>query len=270
MKRLRKIMELDYNQKGQATTEFAIMGAVVIMLLAYLATQGFLYSSRQSLEMYAFRKALEISRKEEKGVTLMVLRDVFAPSFFAGLSRNRLQASASVEYNPKVIWEPKESDPQDISRIQLIQINDKMIREGEFFEVPPMKTKVITSDMTPEQRNDASIVWENSPMPAIDEQVDGSSVGPKIYSFKSTVNILEDKQGKKVRKKLETVDRIPMSIVFDNATKIKESYNTTKILPDGTEISFRDTEVFPDTIPKSVNLILNETVRRERDVWTPH
>src|SRR3989338_3677666 len=98
-------------KKGQATTELAILGAVVMMVLAYLLQQGYIYNSRQALEMYAFRKALELSRNQQRGINLTVIRDVVTPSFFTGLNRQRLMASSSVEYNPRMMYIPYAEDP---------------------------------------------------------------------------------------------------------------------------------------------------------------
>jgi len=137
MKRRLRLSRIKGSKKGQATTELAIIGTLVIMALAYLIQYGYMYNNRQALEMYAFRKALELSKQYERGITLTVMRDVILPSFFTGVSRQRLMATASVEYNPYKLYSPYQEDPEDVPTWQLIQLNDGMIRKNYFLQVPP-------------------------------------------------------------------------------------------------------------------------------------
>ena len=131
------------NNKAQATAELAIMGSIVIMLLAYLLQQGYIYNARQSLEMYTFREALAKSKGDERGVTLTVVRDMISTSFFTGLNRQRLMATSSVDYNPWVMYDP--NIYQDLPTKYLLQIGEAMVRNRLFFEVPPTRMRVVTN-----------------------------------------------------------------------------------------------------------------------------
>jgi hypothetical protein len=242
------------NKKGQATTELALMGTVIIMLLAVLVQQGFLYNSRQALEMYAFRKALELSRAEERGYTLTVARDVITPSFFTGINRQRLQASASVEYNPWKVYDPDE--PQYVARKQLLQIGEGMIRNGLFIEVPPMKMFMA-----------GQWQWTPSVIKELDSQTDLDT--PKNRRRESTYNYAirtQEGQAKKtITKKLSSQDIVPMLLTFEEKGTIIENYKK-----DDWDGTVGDIDIDGSTIPRKVNLQLEETVVKERVVTTPH
>jgi len=240
------------NKKGQATTELAIMGSIVIMLLAYLVTQGYIYNARQSLEMYAFRKALELSRGQERGIDLTVIRDVFVPSFFSGFNRQRLMAQSSVEHNPWKVWIPKAEDPEDVPTRKLIQLNDGMIKQGYFFEVPPTKATIVVPDSGDPK-------WINSPISEID---------PQNKSTKSTYTnytaVVSSAKQQRVGKVNASTDTIPTAIVFErDEDRIRNNY-----LKDDWKGEISSVDIDEGTIPKDVNLILEETVTRDKDVRT--
>lgn len=253
-----KRLALRNNKRGQATTELAVMGSIVIILLAYLMQQGFLYNSRQSLEMYTFRQALQLSRAYEKGISLTVIRDVFAPSFFSGLSRQRLMASSSVDYNPYIVYNPEENSPQDISTRQLIQINDAMIDNGSFLEVPPTKIKTGATQ--------GKWIWTGSPVKDIEYRQSTkvkTAYPTSAYNYLTTLQ--EDSSGKAVSRELETSDALKTSITFETADKMQENYTL-----DAWEGTSGEMEVDKATIPKDVTVSWEETVKRGKHVWTAH
>ncbi len=164
--------------KGQATAELAIMGAIVLMLLSYLVSQGFLYNNRQALEMYTFRKALQLSKQQERGINLTVIRDVITPSFFTGLSRQRLMSTSIVEYNPWIIWEAKPGEPQHVASLQLLQVNDAMIQgnsgQGYFLQIPPTLVDIGQGSR-----------WGTSAIDEIDPQTQQVKVSPRSSNYSS-------------------------------------------------------------------------------------
>ncbi|MDI6758583.1 MAG: hypothetical protein QMD94_02775, partial [Candidatus Omnitrophota bacterium] len=264
--------------KGQATTELAIMGAVVIMVLSYLLQQGFTYNCRQSLEMYTFRKALQLSRQQEKGISLQVIRDVIVPSFFTGLNRQRFQSVAVIDRNSRFLYIPSEDEPEHVGTRQLIQLNEAMIRNNYFFEIPPTKIKIERSaeettenpvfevienllsggggDVEPEWQ------WVESSVRNFASPTENITITPRRSDYTYTTKVREDKAGKTVSKILTSKDTIPFTITFENEQEIIDSYKKG----DDKIISV---DVDEATIPKNVNLILEETVERTRDVFTP-
>ncbi|MDD5731076.1 MAG: hypothetical protein PHN57_08145, partial [Candidatus Omnitrophica bacterium] len=250
-----------HNKKGQATAELAIMGAVLLMVLSYLISQGYLYNCRQALEMYSFRKALQLSEKEQRGISLTVIRDIIAPSFFLGLNRQRLMATSIVEYNPNLMYVANETAPLDTPSRQLVQVNDAMIENQYFFEIPPTKIIMNTTDDTeaPEWR------WTSTAVNQIDPQSLSPSVTRKIIDSNSWTNITENNQYKKVVKTLESRDQIPTAILFEGPSTIAENY-----IKDDWEGKIKDIQIDAGTIPMNTSLMLEETVRRTKDVDTTH
>lgn len=247
---------------GQATTELAIMGTIVIMVLAYLLQQGFIYNCRQSLEMYTFRKALQLSRGENRGIGLQVIRDVIVPSFFSGLNRQRLVSVASIDHNPFILYNPSENDPEHVESRQLIQINEAMIRSGYFFEVPPTKIKVKVKEKKNEEVPKPKWMWTSSSIRNLDSPTEKNiKTTPRISRYNYVTKISEDGSGKTTSKILRSEDKIPFIITFENKQEIIDKYMK--------DDKIESVEVDESTIPKDVNLILDETVERTRNVWTP-
>lgn len=257
--------------KGQATTELAIMGAIVLMLLSYLVSQGFLYNNRQALEMYTFRQALKLSKDQERGINLTVIRDVITPSFFTGLSRQRLMASSIVDYNPWIIWQAYDEDPEDTAYRQLVQVNDAMIKGGNFMEVPPTKSN--TGD---------GLRWGTSTVEEIDPQTQPVRVSGRVSTYSSEIDSQENpnyiasdgftpKQGdKKVVKKNESKDFVPIAITFEPAEKIQQNYQKenwgSKDSNPGYVSNAGSVPIY--NIPANIVLNFSETLKRERMVDT--
>ena len=260
-----KQLYLKLNRRGQATTELAILGIILIMGLAYLLSQGYLYNSRQALEMYTFRKALQLSQKENRGITLTVIRDVIAPSFFTALNRQRLMATSSVEYNPWKIWlsydrEEEVEAPQHVPSLQLLQINEAMIRNNYFFQVPPTRVVIKTKDAEEKEPR-----WVSSAIFEIDPQTKPVKITQRELAYNYQTRASEDSWGKTMEKSLRTQDRIPTAITFENAERIRDNY-----FREDWEGIYEFVEVDGTTIPKGINLVLDEIIEREKNVYTPH
>lgn len=185
---------LTNNKKGQATTELAIMGAIVLVLLSYLVTQGAIYNQRLGLEMYTFRKALKLSQDQQRGVSLQVMRDTLVPSFFSGLNRQKIMASAVVDYNPWMLYNP--DVPQDLPTRQFIQMNEEMLRNDYLLEIPPTKVKVATQELK-DQDKEPEWQWVNSAILGVDDVNTGETTpaNPKpadrISTYGTTVTSQE-------------------------------------------------------------------------------
>lgn len=259
-----KKLSLRFVKKGQATTELAIMGTVVIMVLAYLIQQGYIYNCRQALEMYAFRKTLELSQSEERGINLTVIRDVISPSFFSGLNRQRLMASSSIEYNPYKIYTPYAEDPEDVPSRQFIQLNEAMIRNGDFFEIPPTKVRVERRDDQGQVAQDTEWMWVASSVNEIDPQNLPVRVTRRTSNYNYGTTITEDRQNRVISKDLESEDIIPTVITFEDEQRTVDNYFT-----EDWEGRISSVGLDTSTIPKNINLILEETIRREKSVQTP-
>jgi len=258
------------NNKGQATAELAIMGTIVIMLLGYLMQQGFIYNARQSLEMYTSREALYKSRQLERGVALTVMRDVFVPSFFSGLSRQRLMSSASVSADPWNQYIPDK--PTDLPTVQLVQLGETMIRKGVFFKVPPTYVRVVTNRNANEDV-DKQWQWFNSGTSSIDAPATGTlptTANQKGSAYSNDFSVTENTDSKRIEKSLSSHDVINSTVEFEEGSTVRQNYIDNDWSADGAEEHVLSVTVDNATIPSDAKFILEETVTRSKDVTTDH
>jgi len=238
-------------KRAQATTELAIAGVLIIMLLTYLLQRGYIYNCMQSLEMYTFRKALQLSQEQERGISLTVVRDVVVPSFFTGLSRQRLISTASVEYNPYKIYEPVEEDPEDIPTRVLLQIGEAMIRNNCYIEVPPTKIKIDTEDKEGEWMWQVIFPRIDSPLPH--EERYPNFTRKETYTY---ITKIKEAGAKKIAvKKLIVSEEKPLFLDFKKPEEIEK-----EIKKGDWEDNIKEIEV--KKIPKDISLILNQKVTK--------
>lgn len=257
------------NKKGQATIELAILGSVVIIALAYLLQQGYIYNAKQSLEMYTFRQALRLSRMYERGITLTVARDVFVPTFFTSLSRQRLMATASVEYNPWKAYTP--NNPDDISSYRLFQIGDAMIAKDRYFAVPPTKMRIETVETS---GDDAKWLWSASAIKDIDPQ-NFEGLEPRQRSQKTVssnlARVTETEASKIISKDLSSTASIPTIIQFEGKDRIIEAQLADNSwVPSGEDEKITSIQVEEGTIPANMKFQLEEIAARSKITATLH
>lgn len=234
---------------GQAIAELAIAGAILIMLLGYLLQQGYIYNVKQALEMYTFRKAMELSHEQERGIVLTVIRDVIVPSFFTGLNRQRTTATASVEYNPYLIYEPKRGTPRDIGTRQLIQINELMIQEGRFIEVPPTL-------ITIEKDGEEVTRWEQSKISELDSQENKRST----TTYEYLTDVSENEVEKTLSKYLRATEDVHTIVKFTPADEVRRTLEEDD--PGAT--------VTVGEVPQDLEIVFSETTTKEKAVTAPH
>lgn len=257
MKRL--LLKRISNARGQASAELAIMGAVILMLLGYLFSQGLMYNNRQALEMYTFRKSLQLSQDSEKSISLTVVRDVMAPTFFAGISRQRVTASNTIDYNVWKLYVPNEDEPEHIGSRQLLQVGDAMISKNYFVEIPPTLVKVV------KKGDDASKIepqWIPSSIAELDSQ---TAAVQRAYEQNSTTGVYQTDKAKNYKKTLESKEKIPMVITFEDPARMNYTYYR-----DDWEKNITSVAITANTIPANVTLVTDETVRRIKNVETPN
>jgi hypothetical protein len=180
-------------------------------------------------------------------------------------------STSIVEYNPWIIWRAKQSEPQDLATLQLLQVNDAMIQKGYFVEVPPTLTDVRRSD----GGDDQEPLWTSSAISEIDPQdkpvkvADRSSVyssNIKVAQTPNYITILQTSQQgtKKMERKSESKDKLPLAITFETAEKIQQNYKNDNWENNITNIS----NIPISNIPPEVVLNFEETLKRERTVET--
>ena len=236
-----------HHKKGQATTELAIFGSLIIMILAYLVQTGFVANAKQALEMYTFREALKLSFAHKRGITLTVIRNVVTPSFFSTLSRQPFMATTSVDTNCEKLYLPENA--QDVSTYQLMQIGETMIRNEFFFAIPRMK---VWKRGYENEDGDADWSWDN----AIPDEIDYQE-NTKTSKYNYSTAVRETSRYREVSKAQENEEIFPVTITFKDRDSILDARN---IIGEDGEI----TDVDATTIPHDVTLTLNETIRREK------
>jgi len=227
------------------------------MMLGYLLQQGYIYNSRQSLEMYAFRRALQLSKKEERGVNLTVNRDVLVPTFFSGVNRQRLTATASVEQNPWKVYVADEDSPEDVGTYQLLQFNEAMIRKDKYVLVPPTLVKIHSTDGEDDK-------WQY--VPSLIREVDpqSSSYKPeydKKSTYVNTTLVSENRTQKSVTKRLQNREISQRGVTFETENRIRDTYVSD---PDVSSV-----EVNAGTIPGNIIFEVDETIEKEKTITTP-
>ena len=257
--------------RGQATTELAIMGSVVLTLLLFLVQQGFMYNARQGLEMYTFRQALRMSKDTRRGIDLTAVREVPSPNFLAGISRQRVMSSYSVQANPWDLWVAEDKTPQHIDSYQLIQLGEAMIKNGHFIQVPVTKIKVEKKDAKDDENKWA---WVNSNIEELDAQsFDTPGTGEtknSSYTYRNTVS--QDSSGKNSTKDLRSREISNVQITFQPAERIQSDYakNDWEDNIKGDTRDAKKDNVHIDSIPSNITLVVDERLRRIRTISTPH
>lgn len=226
------------SSKAQVLAELAVMGAVIFMLLGYLFQQAFIAQQRQATEMYAFRKALQLSNDNEKSVNLRVIRDVVVPSFFSRINRQRINAVSAVDTNHRYVWKGNSED--SAASASFLQIGDAMIINNELFNISPMQIK---------PRGNSDSIWTASSF-SLDEMIEGTSAAQLKKSsttqYEYVTNIAENGQDRRMSKTLEyQVVNAPLEINYPSAEEIiKESegdIEAVNVLPADIYLDFKET-----------------------------
>ncbi len=255
------------NNRGQATAELALMGTVILMLLGYLMQQGTLYNARQGLEMYAYREALRQSKASERGATLTVVRDVVTPSFFSGLSRQRIMATASVDTNYNKLYEPDE--PEDVGSKQYLQIGDAMILNQRLIEIPRIKVNVNYDG----DDEDAKDQWVTASIKEIDAQRLSSRSSAYHYNSRNqypnrTGNTLP-RQNRIITKELKNEEAADLGLTFEDANTVTQNYYDNDWTANGEDGHVDSASTYANTIPQTAVIRLSETITRDKRTVTP-
>jgi len=248
------------------------MGAAVLMALLVLVQQGFMYKARQGLEMYTFRQALYMSKSTGRGIDLTVMRDIVTPSFFAGLSRDRLQASASIEANSWDLYTASAKDPstgagddspQDIPTYQLLQVGEAMIQNGHFLQIPLTRMKVETKDG---KGKDWS--WKTSSIRELDAQNVGTDDSNRSTEYNYAKTNREVSTGNTMKSihsnTYDSQEKNYVKITFQPADEIKEDYKKN----DWEDNIESEAKVSVHDIPADAGVMLDEKLRRIRSTTT--
>jgi hypothetical protein len=125
------------SRKGQATTELAIFGTLILVCFAVLLSYAQNMNERQTLQMQAFRKALQKAYDDNGFVSYNILKNPRAVNVFGALAESgRGGASAGAS----VLW-----CMGDVESFGYYQINEDVLEIPEGTEIWDLKTESDTT-----------------------------------------------------------------------------------------------------------------------------
>lgn len=135
-------------KRGQAATELAIFGSIMLIIVGAMVNYGQTLATQQELEMYAFRRALQLSRARindngaARQVGFTVFKEVYPVNLLeSGVAKSRISASASVDWESDAgDFDTENPNPTDFGT-QYWQLGRRMIRDNQLIELPKMKVK---------------------------------------------------------------------------------------------------------------------------------
>lgn len=143
------------NSIAQATTELAIFGTIMLLIFGALLRYGMIFNAKQETQIYAFRKALELTKRRHEGamtgnpqlasVNLNVNKDIY-PVNIGGVIQDSTVAdgSAAISAEPDAqSFGGDDGEPEDLDDIggTYYQIGNKMILEDEYIQPAYIRVK---------------------------------------------------------------------------------------------------------------------------------
>ena len=134
-----------HKNKGQATTELAILGSIILLILGAMIRYSQTMSASQRMQMYAFgeaaRMAMSRANNDKMGrVSFTAVQDIYPVDItgFRPISTN-VSGSATVLYDPEMTFYDG-TDREDYGK-NYIQVGRDMMARNEIIEFPQMHTR---------------------------------------------------------------------------------------------------------------------------------
>jgi len=155
-------------QRGQATTEIAVFGIMVLVVFGFLLRFGQILEAKQWTKMYSFRRALEVAKKRfDNGyygqATFVAMRDIY-PVNVMGMEREpvMIDGSASVGLDNRQACYVTEGKPDRRNDNYVggtyYQVGTSMINNGTVLLMPRMTvTRRIDDSRGPKTPWDSSL-----------------------------------------------------------------------------------------------------------------
>jgi hypothetical protein len=248
-------------KSGQAATELAIFGSVMLMILAAMINYGQTLATQQELEMYAFRRALQLSRARyldngaARQVGFTVFREVYPVALGEpDVQRQKVSGSASVD------WESDSGtltgeDPEDFG-VQYWQLGTRMIKNNEMIQLPRMKVKR-ERDMA-EVRGFLETVWDVITGGGGNDPIDVWTSAPVDQSLSNNIKITNAREDFR-----ELAGRITNT---QNITS-QENNNLTMVMQSVQKIRQWDPKIASitqSTIPGDITILESENINKTK------
>ena len=138
-------------QRGQATTEIAVFGIMILIVFGFLLRFGQVLEAKQWTKMYSFRRALEVAKKRfDNGyygqATFVAMRDIY-PVNVMGLEREpiMIDGSASIGLDSRQACYVTEGKPMRDNDNYVggtyYQVGSAMINNGTVLLMPRMTVR---------------------------------------------------------------------------------------------------------------------------------
>lgn len=235
------------SKRGQAVTEMAILGSLILLAFMVLLKYGQTLTAQQEAQMYAFRQALKSSYNENNAVSYTVAKDKRVIDLFGkydGSQKARLTAGASVMWMNDPGLNPKEDE--DDAPKQIYEFNGKVVG------VPPMRIKV---------RGDEEDYWVYSPASIWDMERDReTTLSPSLtywWVTRAPADVTQIDEEGVTRRKVEEVNEKTTTRLKVMSEGDVERYSVD---PDLLDVS---------NVPGDIRVVQEEYWRKEEEMFTP-
>ncbi|MFH1622309.1 MAG: hypothetical protein ABIA97_04220 [Candidatus Omnitrophota bacterium] len=154
---------------GQATTEIAVMGIIILIVFGVLLRYAQMMNEQQEIKMYTHRKALELAKMRRDNdqygqVTLVAMKEVFPINLFSSEREpNYVSSSASIAMHEATLYykdfKVDRTQPDHVGATYY-QIGTDMINNDTAVVMPYMKVKrKIDVNDAPTTPWDANVDW---------------------------------------------------------------------------------------------------------------
>ena len=154
---------------GQATTEIAVMGILILVVFGVLLRYAQMMNARQEIKMYTHRRALELAkvrRDTDKyaSVSLTAMKEVFPVNIFSSEREpTYVSASSTISMHEDTMYysdfDLNRTRPEHVG-VSYYQIGADMINNNEVIVMPYMQVKrKVDKDKAPKTPWDADVNW---------------------------------------------------------------------------------------------------------------
>ncbi len=134
------------SRKGQATTELAVFGSLILVCFAALLSYAQSLNEQQTLQMQAFRQALERAYNDNGFVSYSILKNPRTVNLFGGLGESGRGGSSA---GASVLW-----CMGDVESFGYYQINEDVLEIPEGTEIWNVETTSARDYKTTESKTE--------------------------------------------------------------------------------------------------------------------
>lgn len=262
---------------GQAITELATIGVIMLVVLGALLRYGQMMSAQQEIKMYAHRKALELAKmRRDSGeygqVSLVAMKEIFPVNIFSSAREpTYVSASSSVSLHEGTGYYkdgiPDRTQPEHVG-VTYYQIGANMINNNQVLVMPSVLLKrKIDEDNAPTTAVDADMNWLKDVF-----SFGQSGNDPEDYESLEPVSIVNMHQFiRSIRSNKYESSETPTDSSYDEEDVLTTTQTTTYEFIDEETLKEWDEDIIElIDMPEDVVIQQIKTVEQEREWTTPH